>query len=61
MKNLIIYITCYIFGHSPKSHLDLIYGTLLREHAVCQRCDRTTYFEQCSEKRASELDLVDCF
>lgn len=50
-----------IFGHKEESHLDLIYGTLPREHKTCTRCDKSLYFGQCSDERADELTLVDCF
>lgn len=48
-------------GHTPKSHLDLIYGSLPREHIECGRCDKVISFERCTEERAEELPLVDCF
>lgn len=54
-------LICFIVGHKEISHLDLIYGSLPREHRVCNHCNKTTYFEQCSEIRAEELPLVDCF
>lgn len=54
-------ILCLIFGHKEKSHLDLVYGSLPREHKVCTRCDKTLSFERCSEERAELLPLVDCF
>lgn len=54
-------IICLIFGHKAVSHLDLVYGSLPREHVVCSRCNSTLMFERCSEVRANELPLVDCF
>jgi len=54
-------IICFLFGHKAKSHLDLIYGSLLREHKECERCDKSISFEQCSRERADELPLIDCF
>ncbi len=53
-------IFCKIFGHKITSHLDVIYGSLLREHIECSRCEKSISFEQCSEERAEELPLVNC-
>lgn len=57
MKKLI----CFFFGHKEESHLDFIYGSLPREHTICGRCTKVLRFEKCSDKRAEELPLVDCF
>jgi hypothetical protein len=54
-------LICLILGHKKKAHLDLIYGSLPREHVICGRCDKTLYFEKCSEEKADSLPLVDCF
>ncbi len=54
-------IICFIKGHKPQSHLDLIYGSLPREHIICTRCSKNIKFERCSDERAKELNLVDCW
>jgi len=61
MRKLIRRITCLVLGHRSVSHLDYIYGSLPREHAVCQRCQLTTKFERPTAEREAELPLVDCF
>ena len=52
---------CLLLGHKIISHLDLIYGCLPREHKMCERCGKTISFEKCTDERAKELPLVDCF
>jgi len=54
-------LICLIRGHKEKTHLDLAYGSLPREHKICLRCNKTLKFERCSAERAELLPLVDCF
>lgn len=49
-------LLCAILGHDPEYHLGSIWGTLLRDHGVCKRCDRTTRFEKPSDERVAELE-----